>query len=812
MRRVWDIARRAGSTAVLDKGPLPSGKIAADLAGTVEAKDLKTRLDCFESLWTKQQAASQLLPRHTITITLPNGNTVSGLSHQTTPLDVAQSLSPTLAKSTLLAKVTLKSPSLDLISTPDSEESQARPDFLLWDLRRPLETDCQLQLLTWEDQEAKGVFWHSSAHVLGAGLEQLFGAYLCMGPALNPGFYYDAYMGKETLGPDQFPDIEKTIHSFVGRKLPFDRLVLTKSEALQLFAANPFKSQLISHKVPEGHKTTVYRCGPLIDLCKGPHIPHTGFIKAFALVKNSSCYWLGDPQNDSLQRIYGVSFPDKKELEGYIETQQKLAERDHHAIGRSQDLYFWHPNSAGSAFFLPAGARIYSKLMEFIRRQYRCRGYSEVLTPNMFSCDLWKTSGHYQKYKEDMFLLNVEGQEWGLKPMNCPAHCLMFDHSLHTYKELPIRFADFGVLHRHEASGALSGLTRVRRFQQDDAHIFCRKDQIMQEVLDNLDFLSYIYSVFGFEYELELSTRPKNALGNEALWRSAEAQLASALNQFGKPWKLNPGDGAFYGPKIDIKVSDALQRKHQCGTIQLDFNLPKRFNLQYKTESNAEHTEELTQYDDFEEKKTKVGFERPVIIHRAILGSIERVMAVLAEHFAGKWPFWLSPRQVAVLPVSEKFAEYAEKTRIALELAGFDAEADLSSLTLRKRIRNAQLSQFNYICVVGQEEVATHTVDVRDRDSNTSIGKYTLPAFISFLTSLSPPPSKPELRLQASVSSLSSPPVLNLQALDSQLQEAPYLGGQQPSSEDWRVYSSLLTAPDLSSFPHVARWLRSLKS
>lgn len=811
MRRTWGIAMRAGSSSVQGKGPIPQGKLATDLPDAIDSTGLNARLACFEKLWIKQKAELQLLPRQSITITLPNGSTISGLSHQTTPFDIAKSISPTLAKSALIAKIKFISPSLDLISTPDSEDSPSHSDFQLWDMHRPLETDCQLQLLTWEDQEAKGVFWHSSAHVLGASLEQLFGAYLCIGPALNPGFYYDAYMANRAISPDQFPDIEKTIQSLVGQKLPFERLILTKSEALELFLSNPFKSQLISHKVPDGHKTTVYRCGSLIDLCKGPHIPHTGFIKAFALIKNSGSYWLGDSQNDSLQRLYGVSFPDKKELEGYMETQKKLAERDHHAIGRSQDLYFWHPNSAGSAFFLPAGARIYSKLMEFVRRQYRCRGYSEVQTPNMFSCDLWKTSGHYHKYKEDMFLLNVEGQEWGLKPMNCPAHCLMFDHSLHTYKELPIRFADFGVLHRHEASGALSGLTRVRRFQQDDAHIFCRKDQILQEVLDNLDFLSYVYGVFGFEYELELSTRPANALGNEELWRTAEEQLASALNQFGKPWKLNPGDGAFYGPKIDIKVSDAMQRKHQCGTIQLDFNLPKRFNLQYKTESNAEHTEPLVKYEDFEEKKTKPGFERPVIIHRAILGSIERIMAVLAEHYAGKWPFWLSPRQVAVLPVSEKFADYAENVRNTLDLAGFYVETDLSSLTLKKKIRNAQLNQFNYICVVGQDEVSNHTVDVRDRDSNTSIGKYSLPAFISFLTSLSPSPSKPELRLQASIPPPPPSPI-NLQDLDSKLKETPFLGGKQPTAEDWQVYSSLFQAPDLSSFPHVARWLHSLKS
>ena len=806
MRRVWGLSHRSFSLHT----SVSTGKLGLGLSPVLSTTALQARLDCYQQLRNKHKSN---LPSHSITVTLPNGKTISGIANKTTPLEIAKSISLTLAKSVIVAKVQGNEGVKEGISVPDVEDSLPSSDTALWDLQRPLETDCSLQLLTWDSPLSKSVFWHSSAHILGAALEQLYGVYLAMGPALNPGFYYDAYMGSQTLNPEQFPEIELTMQSLIDKQHPFERLIISKEEALELFSSNPFKCQLIDQKVPKGHKTTAYRCGPVVDLCTGPHLPHTGYIKAFALVKNSSSYWLGDSQNDTLQRIYGVSFPEKKELLEHMEIQRKLAERDHHTIGRSQSLYFWHPTAAGSTFFLPPGTRIYNKLTEFIRRQYRCRGYEEVISPNMFSCELWKTSGHYQKYKEDMFILGVEGQEWGLKPMNCPAHCLMFDQALHTYKELPIRYADFGALHRNEASGALSGLTRVRRFQQDDAHIFCRKDQIMQEVLDNLDFLSYVYQVFGFEYELELSTRPKNALGSEELWKTAEEQLKLALDQFGKPWKLNPGDGAFYGPKIDIKVMDAMQRKHQCGTIQLDFNLPKRFNLQYKTDTNTEHEETLVKYDDFEEKRTRPGFERPVIIHRAILGSIERVMAVLAEHYAGKWPFWLSPRQIAILPVSEKFQDYALKVKTALELAGYEVETDNSNLTLRKKIRNAQLSQFNYIGVVGQEEVSSHTVDIRDRSSNASIGKYSLPALVAFLKTLEPPLSKAEVKLrEMSESVQAGRREVDLQGLNSRLTESPFLGGTSPSSEDWHLCSSLSSPTDLGPYPNIIQWLGRLKS
>jgi threonyl-tRNA synthetase len=374
----------------------------------------------------------------------------------------------------------------------------------------------------------------------------------------------------------------------VSQSQTFHRLILSKEQALELFRHNPFKVSLISNKIADGGKVTAYKCGDLIDLCTGPHIPSTKMVKAFKVMKNSSAYWLGDAQNDSLQRIYGVSFPSKKELDEYIHFKEEAEKRDHRTIGRQQKLFDTHEYSPGSSFFYPNGMKIYEKLISMIKDQYKIRGYHEVLSPNIFNLKLWKTSGHYQAYKENIFAWQIEAQGFGMKPMNCPGHCLIFDHEIRSYRDLPLRLAEFGVLHRNEISGALSGLTRVRRFVQDDAHLFCTMDQIEEEVLGCLDFLDYIYKIFGFSFELQLSTRPEERLGSEEEWDKAEDALAKALDRFGRPWTYNHGDGAFYGPKIDIKVYDALRRQHQCGTVQCDFQLPIRFNLQYQAENAAE--------------------------------------------------------------------------------------------------------------------------------------------------------------------------------------------------------------------------------
>ena len=422
-----------------------------------------------------------------------------------------------------------------------------------------------------------------------------------------------------------------------------------------------------------------------------------------------------------LQRVYGISFPDKKELKAWQVRMEEAAKRDHRKIGTDQELFFFHALSPGSAFMQPHGARLYNTLVEFIKTEYWRRGYTEVMSPNVFNFDLWHTSGHAQHYKENMFCFDVEGAEFGLKPMNCPGHCLMFQHRLRSYRELPLRYADFGVLHRNELSGALTGLTRVRRFQQDDAHIFCRRDQIATEVVAALEFMKRTYDVFGMTFVLELSTRPKKALGDMALWDIAEAALAEAMDNFaGKGgWKVNAGDGAFYGPKIDIQVFDALGRDHQCATIQLDFQLPIRFNLKYRVSDPVVAKGPKLKKAEMEAAakaaKAAEKFERPVIVHRAMLGSVERMMAILIEHYAGPWPFWLSPRQIMVVPIDLAFSEYASKVRERMHAGGFHCDVDLGSNTLNKKIREHQMAQYNYVLVVGEKEQENDTVNIRTR-------------------------------------------------------------------------------------------------
>lgn len=429
--------------------------------------------------------------------------------------------------------------------------------------------------MTFDDPVGQETFWHSSAHVLGETLETEFGVHLTHGPPTDTGFFYDSYTGKDFFTDKSYKAIEDAAKKVVSAKQDFQRLILTKEQALELFKHNPFKQEMIKGKINDGAKVTAYKCGELIDLCTGPHIPSTQRIKAFKVMKNSSAYWLGKADNDALQRVYGISFPSKKQMDEYIHLKEEAERRDHRNVGRQQKLFDMNELSPGCGFFYYHGQIVYNKLAEIIREQYRVRNYQEVQSPNVFNLKLWKTSGHYTKYKENLFLFKCENQGFGMKPMNCPGHCLMFDNQLRSFRDLPMKLADFGVLHRNELSGALSGLTRVRRFCQDDAHIFCTTEQIKTEVLDCLDFLDYIYGIFGFTFELELSTRPKERLGDDALWDQAEAGLEEALNEFckgaGRKWSENKGDGAFYGPKIDIKVFDALKRAHQCGTVQLDF-------------------------------------------------------------------------------------------------------------------------------------------------------------------------------------------------------------------------------------------------
>ncbi|KAL3288602.1 hypothetical protein HHI36_003040 [Cryptolaemus montrouzieri] len=644
------------------------------------AKELKPLPDYINDrlkLWDKfkarynEELASK--PHDPIKVTLPDGKIVEGVSWQTTAYDVAKGISQGLADNAVISKV----------------------NGTLWDLDRPLEGDCTLELLKFTDPEAQAVFWHSSAHILGEALERIYGGCLCYGPPIENGFYYDMFLDNRSILAGDFPAVENLMKSIVKDKQPFERLEMTKEELLEMFEYNPFKVRLLKEKV-NTPTTTVYRCGPLIDLCRGPHVRHTGKIKALKVTKNSSTYWEGKADAETLQRVYGISFPDTKQLKEWEKLMEEAAKRDHRKLGKEQELFFFHELSPGSCFFQPKGAHIYNTLINFIKKEYWKRGFQEVVTPNVFNSKLWQTSGHWAHYAENMFQFDVDKDTFALKPMNCPSHCLIFDNRNRSWRELPLRLADFGVLHRNELSGALTGLTRVRRFQQDDAHIFCTPEQIKEEIKNALDFLKHVYSIFGFSFNLVLSTRPEKYLGEIEMWNQAEKALSESLDNFGAPWTLNPGDGAFYGPKIDITVTDAIKRQHQCATIQLDFQLPIRFNLSYVSESGEA--------------------KRPVIIHRAILGSVERMIAILTESYAGKWPFWLSPRQAMVIPVGPQFDDYAKQIKEQLHEAGFMVEVDTDAGdTMNKKIRNAQLAQFNFILVVGEKERSNGTANVRTR-------------------------------------------------------------------------------------------------
>ncbi|KAB0401706.1 hypothetical protein E2I00_018871 [Balaenoptera physalus] len=642
---------------------------------------VKERLKLFEILKKDHQLLLAIYEKkgntsNVITVRVADGKTVEGEAWKTTPYRVAAEISQELAESTVIAKVNGE----------------------LWDLDRPLEGDSTLELLMFEDKEAQAVYWHSSAHVLGEALELRYGGLLCCGPPTDCGFYYDMFLEDRAVSSTELPALETVCKAIIKEQQPFERLEVSKEALLDLFKYNKFKCRILKEKI-NTPTTTVYRCGPLVDLCKGPHVSHTGKIKAIKIFKNSSTYWEGNPEMETLQRVYGISFPDDQMMTAWEKLQEEAKTQDHRRIGKEQELFFFHDLSPGSCFFLPRGAFVYNTLMDFIREEYHRRSFMEVLSPNVYSSKLWETSGHWQHYSDNMFTFDIDKDTFALKPMNCPGHCLMFAHRPRSWREMPIRFADFGALHRNEPLGTLSGLTRVRRFQQDDAHIFCTVEQIEEEIKGCLQFLQSVYSTFGFSFQLNLSTRPENFLGEVEIWDEAEKQLQNSLMEFGKPWKMNPGDGAFYGPKIDIKIKDAIGRYHQCATIQLDFQLPVRFNLTYVSK-------------DGDDKKS------PVIIHRAILGSVERMIAILSENYGGRWPFWLSPRQVMVIPVEPTCEKYALQVSTEFFEEGFMADVDLDhSCTLNKKIRNAQLDQYNFILVVGEKEKTNNAVNVRTRDN-----------------------------------------------------------------------------------------------
>ncbi|XP_069334933.1 threonine--tRNA ligase, mitochondrial isoform X2 [Eulemur rufifrons] len=675
---------------------------------------LAERLGLFEELWAahvKRLASMAQKEPRTIKISLPGGQKVDAVAWNTTPYQLAQKISSTLADTAVAAQV--------------------NGEF--YDLERPLETDSDLRFLTFDSPEGKAVFWHSSTHVLGAAAEQFLGAVLCRGPSTERGFYHDFFLGKDrTIQGSELPALERICQELAAAAQPFRRLEASRDQLRRLFKDNPFKLHLIEEKVT-GPTATVYGCGTLVDLCQGPHLRHTGQIGGLKLLTNSSSLWRSSGAPETLQRVSGISFPTAELLRVWEAWREKAELQDHRRIGKEQELFFFHELSPGSCFFLPRGTRVYNALVAFIRAEYARRGFSEVKTPTLFSTKLWEQSGHWEHYREDMFALQPPGSDrpassrsdhparpptdtLALKPMNCPAHCLMFAHRPRSWRELPLRLADFGALHRAEASGGLGGLTRLRCFQQDDAHIFCAPDQLEAEIRSCLDFLRSVYAILGFSFHLALSTRPSGFLGDPCLWDQAEQVLQRALEEFGEPWDFNSGHGAFYGPKIDVHLHDALNRPHQCGTIQLDFQLPLRFDLQFKGQAGA--------------------LERPVLIHRAVLGSVERLLGVLAESCGGKWPLWLSPFQVVVIPVRTEQEEYAREAQQSLQAAGLASDLDADSgLTLSRKVRRAQLAHYNFQFVVGQKEQSKRTVNIRTRD-NRHLGEWALTEAVQRLVEL----------------------------------------------------------------------------
>jgi threonyl-tRNA synthetase len=552
------------------------------------------------------------------------------------------------------------------------------------DLSIPVHENSQLEFFSARTPEGLEVMRHSCAHVLADAVLRLFPRALpTIGPVIENGFYYD-FDFERAFTPEDLKKLETEMNKIIAKREPFERKELSKAEALKLFNGNKYKLELVEEF---GENLSTYRSGSFVDLCRGPHVPHAGHIKSFKLTKAAGAYWRGEAKNPQLQRIYGIAFVGEQELKDHLKFIEEAEKRDHRKLTRELDLVYFHEYAPGAPFFLKKGTIMYNILIDFIREEYKKRGYEEVITPQLYNKKLWEISGHWDHYKENMFIVNIEGQEHSLKPMNCPSHCLIYNRSAKSYRDLPIRIADFCNLHRNELSGVLSGLFRVRKFAQDDGHIFCRFDQIEEEVLGVLDFIQYVWTkVFNFKLEYYLSTRPEKALGTKEVWDQAEQLLSNALNKAGIPFKIKPGEGAFYGPKIDIDIEDALGRRWQCPTCQLDFNLPKRFETEYMDEESQKQT--------------------AVMIHRAVLGSLERFFGILTENYAGKFPLWLSPEQVRVLTVIKLYDQ-----------AGIRVSPDFRAESVSKKVRDAQISQVNYMIVIGEQEVGTNTVNVRTRDN-----------------------------------------------------------------------------------------------
>jgi threonyl-tRNA synthetase len=627
-----------------------------------------------------------------VTITLPDGST-RAVPSGTPVRDIAAAISPRLADAALAGAV----------------------DDRLVDLSYPLARDARVRIITSKSPEALPLFRHSAAHLLAAAVTQLFPGTQCgIGPATDEGFFYDFVVSRPFV-PEDLEAIEQKMRELAQRDLPYERQMWPREEAKRFFDSRgePLKVQLIEEKTEGQAEVSCYTIedrNTFVDFCVGPHVPSTGKLKAFKLLSTSNAYWKGDARNQPMQRVYGTAFLSDKDLQEYLRRIEEAKKRDHRKIGRDQHLFMFHPWAPGATFWLAKGTILYNLLAEYMRSVLVPAGYVEVKAPIVFNKALWETSGHWEHYRQNMFLVESEGEQMGLKAMNCPGHMLLFASEVRSYRDLPIRFHEQTPLHRNEASGVLSGLTRVRQFSQDDAHCFVMDSQIGEEVERVLRLVQRVYRDFGLGPEMKLSTRPPEYLGTIEQWNHAEGELKRALDAVGERYTINEGDGAFYGPKIDFDVTDAIGRKWQCATIQLDYNLPQRFDLTYVGADNAEH--------------------RPVVIHRAIFGSFERFVALLIEHFAGAWPLWLAPVQAAVLPIADRHLAYGTTVRDRLAAAGLRVELDARQEKIGYKIREAQLQKVPYMLVTGDREAADGTVSVRSR-SGGDLGPRSVDAFIA---------------------------------------------------------------------------------
>ncbi|MGG0240155.1 threonine--tRNA ligase [Bacillus rhizoplanae] len=607
-----------------------------------------------------------------IKIRFPNGREqeyVKGITLEA----IAESISPNLRKKAIAGKV----------------------DGQLFDLRRNVQEDAEIEILTLESKEGLDVLRHTAAHVLAQAVKRLYGPVnLGVGPVIENGFYYDMDL-PNSIAVEELVHIEQEMQKIIAENLEIQRIEVSRDEAKQIFEelGDHLKLELLQD-IPADQNITLYKQGEFLDLCRGPHLPSTGFMKAFKLTNVSGAYWRGDSNNQVLQRIYGVAFPSKKELDEYVIFLEEAAKRNHRKLGNELELFMFSEEAPGMPFYLPKGQIIRNEMEAFLRGIQQKRNYQEVRTPFIMNQKLWENSGHWDHYKENMYFTEVDHGKFALKPMNCPGHMLMFRNKLHSYRDLPVRIAEFGQVHRHEFSGALNGLLRVRTFCQDDAHIFVTPEQIENEIKEVIDLIDYVYRTFGFEYEVELSTRPENSMGDDELWNKAEGALQNVLEQLHFRYRINEGDGAFYGPKIDFHIKDALNRSHQCATVQLDFQMPEKFNLSYINEKNEK--------------------QRPVVIHRAVFGSLDRFFGILIEHFAGVFPTWLAPVQAKIIPVSvEAHEQYAKEIEEKLKHAGIRVELDLRNEKLGYKMREAQVQKIPYVLVVGDQEAERNEVNIR---------------------------------------------------------------------------------------------------